>query len=136
MIAIDDLRKENQNILDLKSVLSELIGKEELLNNPVFCELLERFRSSVQSHLDHEDRTIYSELLNHDDKQINEVATHFLSNTHELKKLFSGFVKKWCGHSQNADHASFVKETSEIFNMIDKRIKTENDELFPIVMKL
>ena len=136
MVAIDELKKENQSILDLKSILSELIGNKDLRKNPVFCELLEQFRNSVQSHLDHEDRTVYSELLNHDDKKVNEVASHFLGNTQELKRLFSGFVKKWCGSTTSSDHEAFMNETTEIFRLIEKRIDIENSELFPIISRL
>ena len=136
MIAIDKLKQENQYILELKSVLSELIDNKELLTNPVFCDLLDRFGSSVQVHLDHEDRTVYSELLNHGDKKVNEVASQFLSNTHELKRVFKGYVKRWCGNNNIADHEAFKSETKEIFRLIDRRIEIENNKLFPIVSNL
>lgn len=133
MIPIDELRKENDEIKDLSDVLSNLVSDQSLRTNTVFCELLQRFRDKLDNHLKHEARSIYPELLNHDDKNIKQVAKDFVSNTHELERILSKYVKRWC-HSINTDnHEEFETETMGIFRLINERIQMEENHLFPIL---
>ncbi|MCK5002167.1 MAG: hemerythrin domain-containing protein [Gammaproteobacteria bacterium] len=133
MIPVEELRKENDEIKDLSSVLSNLVSDQSLRTNAVFCELLERFRNKLDDHLKHEARSIYPELLNHDDKNIKQIAKDFLSNTHELERILSKYVKRWC-HCINTDnHKEFENETMGVFRLINERIQMEEDHLFPIL---
>lgn len=134
MINIDELRKENQEVIHLSEVLSALIPHSQLRNNPIFCELLARFSDKVKVHLSHEDHTLYSGLLTHSDKKLRDTATLFLGNTRELKRLFTGYAKQWCHPSPDArDHENFVKETLDMFRIIRDRIRMEEEQLFPIL---
>ena len=133
MMPVEELRKENDEINDLSNVLSNLISDQSLRNNPVFCGLLERFRSKLDSHLKHEARSIYPELLNHDEKKIKQVAKDFLSNTHELERILSKYVKRWCHCINTENHKEFENETMEIFRLINERIQMEEDYLFPVL---
>lgn len=135
MVDVEELKQENQNILNLTQVLHHLIEVEKLRNNPVFCELMERFNKSVEAHLAHEDRTVYSDLLNHDERQIHMLADQFISNTHELRRLMADYTKKWC-KSEAGDHAVFVEKTREIFSLVDMRINLEDSKLFPAIAGL
>ena len=138
MVNVDEFNQENQEIIDLREVLTVLVDNADLRQNPVFCDLLERFRGKVQAHLDHEDRSVYADLLNHQDRSVNEVAEHFMQNTHELKRIFSRYIKHWChGHSPvggaEGDVEDFLRETREIFHLVDERITLEKNKLFPIL---
>ena len=133
MIPVEELRKENDEIKDLSNVLSNLVSDQSLRTNAVFCELLNRFREKLDEHLKHEARSIYPELLNHDDKNIKMVAKDFVSNTHELERILTKYVKRWC-HCINTDnHEEFESETIEIFRLINDRIQMEEKHLFPIL---
>lgn len=137
MVNIEEFSRENKDITDLCTVLNILVNNADLRDNAVFCELLGRFSGKIQSHLAHEDRSVYVELLNHNDENVNMVAEQFISNTHQLKKILAGYVKRWCHTSGNtAGHAAdidgFVSETKEVFHLVDERISLENNKLFPI----
>jgi hypothetical protein len=131
---IDDLILENQDIVDLKLVLNELISNEELMTNPVFCQLLTQFHHKVAAHLLHEDGSVYAELLKSKEKKINEIATQFLNNTVELKKFIATFSKHWCSSrskTSKKEHKAFLVECKEVFQLVDERISLENKKLFP-----
>lgn len=132
MVNVEELKQENQQIINLASVLHHLVEDEQLRSNPVFCELMERFSKSVEAHLTHEDRTVYSDLLNNEDRQIHNLADQFMSNTHELRRLMKDYTKRWC-NSGNDDHAMFVDKTREIFSLVDRRIDLEDSKLFPTI---
>ena len=133
MIEIEELRNENDEIKDLSDVLSCLISKQSLRTNAVFCELLQRFQTKLDSHLKHEARSIYPELLSHDDKNIKQVAKDFLANTHELERILSKYVKRWCNHINTENHEEFENETMEVFRLVNERIEMEEAYLFSVL---
>lgn len=133
MVSIDELRKENDEVRNLSDVLSRLVSDQALRTNTVFCELLERFQNKLDNHLKHEARSVYPELLNHDDKKIKQVAKDFLSNTHELERILSKYVKRWCHQISTENHEEFEKETMEMFRLVNERIDLEESHLFPSI---
>ncbi|MDH5613219.1 MAG: hemerythrin domain-containing protein [Gammaproteobacteria bacterium] len=133
MIPVEELRNENDEIKDLSNVLSNLVSDPSLRTNTVFCELLQRFRDKLDIHLKHEARSIYPELLNHDDKKIKKIAKDFLSNTHELERILSKYVKRWCHHITTENHEEFESETMQVFRLVNERIQMEETYLFSIV---
>ena len=133
MSLIEELQNENAEIKELCDVLSKLISDESLCTNKVFCELLLRLQDKVNDHLRHESRSVYSELINHVDSSIKKVANDFLSNTRELEKIKSKYIKRWC-HQINADnHGEFKNETKEFFKLINDRIQMEENHLFKVL---
>jgi hemerythrin-like domain-containing protein len=137
MVKIEELRAENQEIVELCEVLTALIDHSHLRNNPVFCELIARFSNKVKAHLSREDQAMYSEMLTHSEKKLRDTASLFMGNTRELKKLFAGYAKQWCHPSPDAhEHAAFVKETQDMFRIIKERIRMENEQLFPVLAQI
>ena len=133
MIPIAELKQENREINDLRKVLSAVVGDGEMHTNSIFCELLERFQAKLNLHIKHEARSLYPELLCHKDKQINQVAGRFLSNTHELERLMNTYVKNWCHKLEERELQQFIHETEEVFHLVEERIKLEEKHLFPMI---
>jgi succinate dehydrogenase flavin-adding protein (antitoxin of CptAB toxin-antitoxin module) len=133
MIPVEELRRENSEIKDLSDIIYGLVSNPSLRENAVFCELLERFQNKLDDHLKHEARSIYPELLNHDDANVKQIAKSFLGNTHELERLLSKYAKRWCKHVNSENHAEFENETKEIFRLVNERIQLEENHLFPVL---
>ena len=133
MSLIEELQNENAEIKELIDVLSKLTNNKSLRTNKIFCELLQRFQDKVDNHLRHESRSIYSELLNHDESSIKKVASDFLSNTHELEKIKSKYIKRWCHQINVTNHDEFKTETKEFFKLINDRIQMEESHLFKVL---
>ena len=139
MVNVAEFSQENQEIVHLSAIMRILVDNGDLRDNPVFCDLLSRFRDRIWAHLVHEDKAVYAELLNHPDRSVNEVADQFINNTHSLKKILSTYLKRWChtpgsiaGGRESND--TFLQETQEIFRLVDERISLENTKLFPIIL--
>ena len=135
MIPVNELETENKEIEGLRVVLSVLIASADLRDNDVFCELLDRFRTKLENHLQHESRALYPEMLSHRDKDINRVASRFVTNTHELERILVGYTKRWCKDYHSGDRVQFVSETEEIFRLVDERLHMESTHLFPALME-
>lgn len=131
MLPVTELENENREIDDLRVVLSVLIANSDLRNNAVFCELLDRFRGKLESHLNHEARALYPEMLSHRDQSLNQVAVMFVNNTHELERILNGYTKRWCKKYNSGDRDLFINETEEIFRLVDERLHMETTQLFP-----
>ena len=131
MIPVEELKNENKEIDDLRTVLQQLVEIPEMHGNAVFCELLERFQSRLDNHLKHEARSLYPELLRSKDNEVNKLAKRFLDNTHELERLLGKYVKHWCHQLQDRELEKFIKETEEVFHLVEERIKLEEKHLFP-----
>lgn len=137
MIPVDEFQLENQQILDLCAALSALLDHPELHQNPITCELLDRFTDRVDAHLTHEDRSLYRELTGHADRHLNQVASQFMSNTHELKRLLAKFKKNWCRKpAANRSAEGFLAEAKEMFRLVDQRIDMESSKLLPLLAKV
>ena len=136
MVNIEELEKENAEIIDLCGIISVLVEHPQLRANPVFCELLSRFVENVKGHLQHEEREVYSELLTHPNRKLKDAASRFMSNTNELKKIFNTYIKQWCSPAiDNSKDELFKNETKDMFRLIKERIQMEKEELFPLVKK-
>ena len=134
MYSLDELKAQNQEISDLCTVLSVLVEQQSLHNNPVVCELMARFKEKVWMHLVFEDNTLYAELARHDDKAVSETARTFHDNAREIKKRFSGYVRRWCKPAvDDAEHEALVKESREIFQLLKERVEYENQHMFPLL---
>ena len=133
MIPVSELRDENRQINDLRQVLAALVEDKTMHENGIFCELLERFQAKLNLHLKHEARSLYPELLANKDNQVNQVARHFLDNTHELERLMNKYVKHWCHKLQDKELQQFINETEEVFHLVEERIKLEERHLFPVL---
>lgn len=131
MLPVAELEAENKEIDDLRVILSALIAHSDLRNNGVFCELLDRFRRALESHLNHEARALYPEMLSNRNHDINQIAEKFVDNTHELERILMGYTKRWCKSYHSGDRDHFINETQEIFRLVDERLHLETSRLFP-----
>ncbi|MDH5473373.1 MAG: hypothetical protein OEY87_01095 [Gammaproteobacteria bacterium] len=136
MYTLNELKKQNTEISDLINILQVVTKDKSLINNPYVCELVERFNEKVWMHLVFEENTIYSELSKHHNPDISNIALTFHTTAKNIKKQFTNYVKLWChAIKENKDHAKFVAESNEIFELIKERVRYESQEVFPLVEK-
>ena len=133
MVPVNEFREENQEISDLSAVLITLLSNESVVTNPVVCELFDRFHDKLGAHLSHEDRSAYGDLLRHRGKDAAKMASEFLENTHELRKIVSRYNRKWCNGKNETDLAAFKQETTDLFGLVSQRLHLEETKLFPIL---
>lgn len=136
MYTLDELRAQNRDLTQLLDLLSVLVEHPQLQTNPYVCRLVTQFNEKVWMHLVFEDKTLYADLLGHADPEVVAVAARFRDSARELRHRFSQYAKHWC-HTETADrnHEAFVAESREMFDLIRARIRSENEEIFPLVEK-
>jgi len=136
MIPLDTLKQQHEEICELINVLSLLVPDERARKSRIVENLFSELAKTVGEHLMLEDATLYKELLVHQDSTIQRTARNFLSGSHELKRLFSDYMKYACrSRSKQKDCEAFVKETVEVFSLLENRITMEEDRFYPLVEK-
>ena len=133
MYTISELKKQNQEISDLVEVLTVLLNENNLIHNPLVCDLVCRFNEKVWMHLVFEDDSLYAELAKHHNPDISSIAKQFHDCTKEIKKEFSQYMKLWCKVS-GADHhkQAFCDQTSDMLKKVKERIEFETEKMFPM----
>lgn len=136
-VPYDDLHMQNHKISEMCKVLSLLIEDRSACDTSITCDLFMEFATAFRDHMDLEDRSIYSRLLAHEDRQVNAEASRSLNASKELKRIFNGYMSKWCRQGLKIkDHDAFRADTHEIFNLIQERILVETEQLYPMMRKL
>jgi len=137
MYTLDELKKQNGEIIELCDVLCVLLKEPSLYNNTYAIELMNQFKEKVWMHLVFEDNTIYYELTKHPDDEVSRVVEEFHQSGREIKKQFSNFIRNWKKHVESGEeHESIHNECRDIFTLIRERVRYENENMFPLVKRL
>ncbi|MEN8175400.1 MAG: hypothetical protein ABFS23_06535 [Pseudomonadota bacterium] len=140
MITFDELNTQNHRITELSNVLSYLFADRYMCDTNITVTLFFEYVNAVKHHLELEDKHLYSKLLTHKERSVNNTAAKFLSGSKEIKRIFAAYLKKWCRkHGKELkikDHDEFIRETEEMFDFVLKRIQDETEHLYPLLREV
>ena len=141
MITYDELHDQNHSITELSNVLLYLFKERSMCDTGACCELFYRYTNKVKEHIDLVDKNLYSKLLTHHDREIQELARNFMSGSQEIKKIMAAYTKTWCPKKKSdtlaiAEHDRFLKESEQMFEMVLNRILDETEKLYPLVKEV
>ena len=78
-------------------------------------------------------KEIYSALFSNNDGSVRATVERFMEGEKEIKRLFKKYAATWCKNGLRiGDHAEFVKETDEMFELVWSRIQAESEQLYPL----
>jgi hypothetical protein len=142
MITYEALNEQNHRITELSNVLHYLFKDRSMCDTGSCCELFYRYVDLVKEHIDVVDKEMYKDLLSSPDDKVSNVAKNFMSGSIEIKKILREFMHHWCPASRHKDalhikdHANFLKDTDELFDIVLQRIQDETEHLYPLVRSL
>ena len=141
MTTDEDLHAENHDITELSNVLLYLFKERSMCDTGTCCDLFYRYTEKVKHHIDTVDKNMYSQLLTHEDHDIQKLARNFMSGSQEIKKIIASYIKTWCPKKKAdtlaiAEYDKFLKESEEMFELILERIQNETEKLYPLVREL
>ena len=131
----EDLHLQVHNITELSNVLTLLMSDKSVCDSGITCELFFRYVEAVRHHLQNTESELFSRLLVNSNEQQSKVLERFMDGSHEIKKIFAEYTKKWCKNNQLriGDHASFQDETAEMLNLVLRRLQDETENLYPLI---
>jgi hypothetical protein len=140
MLHFSELHGQIHKITELSNVFRYLIQERSMCDTECACEVFFDYKKRVKDHIELVDQKLCGKLISYPDQKVKNTADRFLSGSIEIKKIFADYVKAWCSEKDRAltirDHAEFVKETDEMFDLILDRIQRETEHLYPLIRKL
>ena len=99
--------------------------------NILFCETLKK----IDEHLEMVDH-LYPKLLNTKVTNAHNTVSMFMSGERELKRIIADYKKAWFAKQRQElrinNHSEFLKDTSELFEIVLSRIQDETEHLYPL----
>lgn len=90
---------------------------------------------TLRVHLAMEDKTLYPNLLNHKDANLQALAKQASSTITGLAEAFLAFSSKWQEPAIKADPAGFTAAWKGVVKALGDRVKWEDTVLYPAVDK-
>jgi len=110
-----DINNIEENIVKVRSLFITLVGK-------------------LSVHLIMEDKSLYPQLLNHDNEEIKTVAQKFINEMGNISNVLDEYKKEWIQSGNILDRPQdFIDATHELFSALGNRIERENNELYRLV---
>jgi hemerythrin-like domain-containing protein len=132
--AIDNLKGSHADMLEVITDLRAMMTREQLDIRPnamtvhrMICDLAEK----IKQHMSDQDKTIYPDLLIHQDPKLKSMAWGFLNGQKPMRKQFERYHAKWLKDCEYQTSDEFIADTFEVFDMIEDRIKREEAILIP-----
>ena len=140
MITFEELHGQIHKITELSNVFIYLIQDRSMCDTDCACQLFFEYKKRVKEHIELVDQKLCGRLISYPDQKVKNTADRFLSGSVEIKKIFADYLKDWCSEKDRSlkirNHAEFVKETEEMFDLVLDRIQRETEHLYPLIRKL
>lgn len=121
-------------MLDVINDLRAMMTKEQLSIRPnattaynLICDLAKK----MKKHMSAQDKSVYPDLLIHQDPKLKSMAWGFLNGQQPMRKQFDSYYNKWLKNCDFNFTDEFIADTFEVFDMIEDRIKREESILIP-----
>lgn len=135
MALTDNLVKQHVDLLNLiEQITAQLQVDKVTSNTDDISNLLSQLAGKLTMHLAVEDKSLYPKLLGHSDEKVQRVTQKYIDEMGTLAEAFTSYLDKWRGADAKRDNAQgFIDETKAVFGALDKRIKSENSDLYPLL---
>ncbi len=135
MVSFKELNEQNHKIAERTKIILYMIQDRAICDTDVTCDLFFDLTDKIKKHMDIEERELYKDMLTHPDRNIKKTAENFLSGSAEIKRVFKQYMKRWCHHKnlRIKNHAQFVTETEDLFELIQIRMINETEKFYPVV---
>lgn len=97
------------------------------------ARLMAKLTGILRFHLAAEDNSLYPRMQASPDPEVSQTAAAFAAEMGGLAELFEDFVSNWPdGAAIFVNPEGFRTEAALVFSALSRRIKRENDELYPL----
>ena len=140
MATFTTLHREIHEITEKNNVFRYLIQDRFMCDTKIAETIFFDYVKLVKKHMEKVDRQFCRQLLSHEAQTVRNTADRFLSGSSEIKRIFAEYLKRYCTPPHQClhikDHARFVEETNQIFDMVLERIERETEHLYPLIRSL
>jgi hypothetical protein len=130
---IQGLRKQHGDILQITARLRQALqagGSDDHLR---LGRLVAELGQALDFHFGIEDGVLYPELLASSDAAVVGLARRFLKEMGGLKSACQAYHDAWPAERIAAARERFASETLAVLGILERRIRRENEELYPLL---
>lgn len=134
----ENLRRQHDALQSLSDeLLSEAMQIETIEHARDCVKRLGKMAGVLSQHLAAEDNSLYPQMMASPDREVADLARAFAEEMGGLALTFQEFVGKWSSPSTILGSPSdFRAEAAIVLFALEKRIKRENDDLYPLAYRL
>lgn len=138
MARTEIFRKQHKELLDLAGQMKSWLDPGKLARDAAaVMPLLSQLAGKLKIHLAAEDNGLYPQLTAHPNAAVKGKAKQFQDEMGGILKVFSGYTAKYpTARAIQSAAPAFVKETLGLFEVLAKRIKAEDNDLYPLLDSL
>ena len=135
MSIVSTLQSQHERVADLARALrSELDPERIAADGQTARSLLSNLVGVLKVHLSAEDNILYPKLMESTDPAVRETARRFVAEMGGLSKAVAAHVDEWPTTARvEADPQRFVLETRAILDALEKRVRNEENTLYPLI---
>lgn len=138
MAKSDMFRRQHQELLELVKQMEAMLQVSTLPTKAKEVRtLLSTLIGKLNVHLAMEDQSLYPSLKAAPDEKLRNLGRRFVDEMGGIKSAVEAFSKTYGGATAIAAAPdAFVKGINDLFAVLRKRIKREDDELYPALDRL
>ena len=131
-------RDQHKDLVDMVGQLKPALDVAKLAKDGSAARsLLIGLAGKLNVHLSMEDKSLYPQLLKHQDSSVQAKAKTFMTQMGGIKEAFLAFLGKYpTPQAIQTSAAAFVADTQGIIQVLAKRIDAENSDLYALVDRL
>jgi hemerythrin-like domain-containing protein len=135
MSRTEQFRRQHQELQALAVEIGRTLDLEALERDASQCRrLVARFAGKLRVHAAMENEALYPELLRHPDPAVRAVAQRMAIELGPIYDVWDEYEARWpSALLVSQGPRQFVLETLDMFEILRRRMSTENKTLYPLV---
>ena len=134
MANINNLTRQHIEILEMIYNIKELINKDLEVECSEIAKNINLLSGKLRIHLESEDKFLYPNLLKNENEKIKNIAKCYIDEMGDILNIFNNYKNQFNTRSKIINNKDkFIINTKEVFDKIEKRMESEDRELYKLL---
>lgn len=134
MANINNLTRQHIEILKMIYDIKELINKDLEVECSEIAKNINLLSGKLRIHLESEDKFLYPNLLKNENEKIKNIAKCYIDEMGDILSIFNNYKNQFNTRSKIINNKDkFIINTKEVFDKIEKRMESEDRELYKLL---
>ncbi|WP_291567723.1 MULTISPECIES: hemerythrin domain-containing protein [unclassified Clostridium] len=134
MANINNLTRQHIEILEMIYNIKELINKDLEVECSEIAKNINLLSGKLRIHLESEDKFLYPNLLKNENEKIKNIAKCYIDEMGDILSIFNNYKNQFNTRSKIINNKDkFIINTKEVFDKIEKRMESEDRELYKLL---
>ncbi len=134
MANINNLTRQHIEILEMIYDIKELINKDLEVECSEIAKNINLLSGKLRIHLESEDKFLYPNLLKNENEKIKNIAKCYIDEMGDILSIFNDYKNQFNTRSKIINNKDrFIIDTKEVFDKIEKRMESEDRELYKLL---